>query len=85
MTCIAANEFCERLDEVLERTQAGESFEIVRDSVVVARLEPIGGRRRWVPVQDFTREFATWPRLDWETFKRDVREDPHIDQDPFVR
>ena len=86
MATIPQRELRNNCSEVLRRAEAGEQFEITVDGRPVARLTGISSRRRWVPVEEFMRLFATPLHPDWESFKRDI--DQGIDwgiHDPYER
>ena len=86
MATIPQRELRNNCSEVLRRAESGEDFEITVDGRPVARLTGITGRRRWVPVEDFMRLFATPHHPDWESFKRDVSEGIDFDvHDPWER
>ena len=86
MIQIASRELRNETRRVLALAEAGEEVEITVDGRPVARLTGISSRRRWVPVEEFMRLFATPLHPDWESFKRDI--DQGIDwgiHDPYER
>ena len=84
MARIPQRELRNNCSEVLRRAEAGEEIEITVDGRPVARLTGITARRRFVPVEEFMRLFATPMHPDWEAFKRDVNEGiDHGVYDPY--
>ena len=83
MNVITSDDLRSRLDELLLRVQAGETFEVNHDGRLVARLTGLGGRRRFVPAAEFMRLFGGLPP-DADAFRRDVTEDiDHSIRDPY--
>ena len=52
---VASRELRNNTRELLNRVEAGESITITVDGRPVARLEPVRGRPRWMPRQEFIR------------------------------
>jgi len=56
MSQVASRELRNNTRELLDRVEQGESVEITVSGRPVARLEPVGRRRRWVPRDEFVAE-----------------------------
>jgi len=55
VTEIASRELRNQTRQVLARVEAGESVTITVNGRAVATLEPLAGRRRWLPRGQFVR------------------------------
>ncbi len=56
--------------EVIDRVAAGEQVTVTRDGRAVAELRPLG--RAAVPARVLKRRWSRLPRLDPESFRRDL-------------
>lgn len=87
MAVVTSDELGRDCDRVLARVAAGEEFDVMIGGRRVARLTPVARspRRRFVPVEEFERLFATLPPGDWQSFRRDVSEGiDHGLHDPYA-
>lgn len=64
MKTISQRDLAARSKAVLDDIEAGETYHVTRNGVEIAEIRPIGGGRRFIPVDELQRRWRRAPRID---------------------
>ena len=84
---MTATEASRNFSAVLDRVQAGEEIEVIRNGAIVAVIARPPVKKRWLTASELKALFATLPPLDEDFVKdlEDIRRQSGFPEDPWEK
>jgi prevent-host-death family protein len=84
---MTATEASRNFSAVLDRVQAGEEIEIVRNGALVAVIRPLAVKKQWLTAAEFRELMRSLPPVDEDFIKDldDIRQESGFPEDPWKK